>query len=137
MYPIFFKDFCPDQISNLHNYNTRNCLNIRQIETRREFRKKWLRYDIIQKIKHTPNIIHDKVQTHSFKSFSNYIKKILYNFIFKYVQQCTVLFMPKFQYFPVVSYLLQFKNHYIFHMYIWLFLFKIVVCLNVLWWLFC
>ena len=85
MYPIFFKDFCPDQISNLHNYNTRNCLNIRQIETRREFRKQWLRYDIIQKIKHTPNIIHDKVQTHSFKGFSNYIKKY---FITLYSSTC-------------------------------------------------
>ena len=83
--PDFFKDFCPDQITNLHNYNTRNCLNIKQIETRREFRKKCLRYDLIQKINHTPNIIHDKVQTHSFKGFSNYIKKY---FITLYSSTC-------------------------------------------------
>ena len=83
--PDFFEDFCPDQITNLHNYNTRNCLNIRQIETRREFRKKCLRYDLIQKINHTPNIIHDKVQTHSFKGFSNYIKKY---FITLYSSTC-------------------------------------------------
>ena len=54
--PDFFQDFCPDQISNLHNYNTRNCSNIRQIETRREFRKKCLRYDIVQKINHVRQI---------------------------------------------------------------------------------
>ena len=38
---------------------------------------------LIRKINHTPNIIHDKVQTHSFKGLSNYIK-IFYNFIFRY-----------------------------------------------------
>ena len=33
--------------------------------------------------------------------------------MFKYVQQCIVLFMPKCQYLTVIFYLLQFKNPYI------------------------
>ena len=38
-----------------------------------------------------------------------------------------MLFMPECQYLTVISYLLQFKNHYIYHMYLCFFHFKLLL----------
>ena len=72
--PIYFNDFSFIQNNQLHTHNTRTRNNVRQIKFNHEFRKKCIWYEVMQIINTTPSIIKDKVQSHSFSGYCNYIK---------------------------------------------------------------
>ncbi len=66
-----------DPNSHTHNHNTRQIQDIHQPYAKHEFAKRCLRFDLPHIINNTPNIILDKIHTHSLQGFSLYIKHYL------------------------------------------------------------
>lgn len=72
---------------NIHNYNTREKNYIHTFRTKHEFAMKCLKYNLPHAINDTPDIIKDKIYTHSLRGFSFYIKTYL---LHKYNDSCTL-----------------------------------------------
>ena len=72
---------------DIHDYNTRQQLDIHQPVVRHEYAKRSLRFDLPKVINNTPTIILDKIHTHSLKGFSCYIKNY---FIQNYDEICRI-----------------------------------------------
>ena len=78
-----------DQNSSIHNINTRGQHNIHTTRVQHEFAKHSLRYTLPRTIKNTPNIILNKIYTHSLHGFATYIKNF---FIQTYnIVPCTII----------------------------------------------
>ncbi len=77
MLPNYLLDmpFYPN--TNTHNYSTRHQNDLHQPLARHEYAKKCLRFDLPRIINSTPNIILDKIYTHSLDGFSWYIKQYI------------------------------------------------------------
>ena len=69
--------------ANVHNYNTRKIRTLHTFKTKHEFAKKCLPHTI----NYTPQIVTEKVLTHSMHGFSLYVKKYL---LHKYNNNCVV-----------------------------------------------
>ncbi len=57
-----------------HNYETRTQHHIYQPKTKHEYAKHYIRFHITKTINNSPNFILEKLDTHSLKCLSGYIK---------------------------------------------------------------
>ena len=87
MLPSYLLDIPLVNNTVMHNYNTRQRTDMHQPFARHEYAKKCLRYDLPRIINNTPNIILDKVHTHSLQGFSWYIKQYI---IQNYQEECFI-----------------------------------------------
>ena len=87
MLPFYFKDFDVHINSHTHFYNTRNRFMLQSLKINHEFAKKCLRYSINELIKKTDITILQRINTHSFSSFSFYTKSCI---ISNYPSICTI-----------------------------------------------
>ena len=87
--PVYLQNLKLDQNSSIHNINTRGQHNIHTTRVQHEFAKHSLRYTLPHTINNTPNIILNKIYTHSLHGFATYIK----NFFIQtyYIVPCTII----------------------------------------------
>ena len=83
--PVYFRNFPLFQNSSIHDYNTRGRGNIFITRTSRIYVDQCIRHQLIHNLNDTPDMIKDKVSTHSIQGFSNYIK--IY-YLEKYENEC-------------------------------------------------
>ena len=89
--PVYLHNLKLDQDSSIHNINTRGQHNILTTRVQHEFAKHSLRYTLPRTINNIPNIILNKLYTHSFTlhGFATYIKNV---FIQTYnIVPCTII----------------------------------------------
>lgn len=85
--PSYFSQQFITPTSQVHDHNTRHkTLFIPLI--RHSFAKKRLRLEIVRVLNSVPELIKEKVHTHSYQGFSNYVKLTLLN---DYEISCTIL----------------------------------------------
>ena len=85
--PVYFYHFVSATGFDVHTHNTRHRHNIRTPKIKHEFRKKCLRFSIVNTINLSRSIILDKIYTHSFAGFCQYIKKY---YLAKYDSTCII-----------------------------------------------
>ena len=73
--------------TSTHSYATRQQLNIHQPLVKHEYAKKSLRFDLPRIVNSTPDLILDKIFTHSLDGYSWYIKQYI---IGTYKDRCTI-----------------------------------------------
>ena len=73
--PKFFNNLPLFQGSLIHNYNTRGRNKIFVTHVHHTFSKQCIRYELIHILNETPEIVKDKVNTHSIQGFSVYLKQ--------------------------------------------------------------
>ena len=73
--------------NNIHNHYTRNQNEFYIVGTKHAFAKQCLKNNLPNTLNATPPIVKDKLFTHSFYGFTNYVK---YNFIQTYQNICTL-----------------------------------------------
>ena len=85
--PVYFNNFEIMPASDLHQHNTRGKEKLIVSRVSHTYAKKCIRHELVKLINETPDIIMDKVHTHSLFGFSMYVKK---NLITKYEITCQV-----------------------------------------------
>ena len=85
--PNYFYHFVSATGFDVHTHNTRHRHNIRTPKIKREFRKKCLRFSIVNTFNLSPSIILDKLYSHSFAGFCQYVKKY---YLAKYDSTCII-----------------------------------------------
>ena len=86
MLPAYFNSYINFNLSN-HDYPTRNRNALSVPRFRHEFFRKNLRYTLVKTINESPNLIRDKIHTHSFIGFSIYVKN---HYLSKYNPICDI-----------------------------------------------
>jgi hypothetical protein len=76
--PSYFQTYNMRHNTDIHQHNTRHTRLI-QNRVRHEFAKASLRYALTNTLNHTPQLILNKVDTHSYHSFTNYVKMSILN----------------------------------------------------------
>ena len=84
--PAYLQSWPINQNTHIHNHFTRKHNKIHTFRTQHEFAKKCLKYNLPHIINNTPDILKDKVTTHSLQGYISYAKKII---IKSYVCICT------------------------------------------------
>ena len=69
--PVYFNYTTLHNINDLHHYNTRAAFTPR---VSHEFAKRCIRYSIIKTVNNSPDLIKNKINTHSIHRFCCYIK---------------------------------------------------------------
>ena len=95
LYYKYKKNKLPSYLQNLplqpnfdmHNYETRIRYHIHQPKTNHEYAKHCIRFHIPKTVNNSPNAILEKIDTHSLKGFSGYIKNC---FLESYQDTCTI-----------------------------------------------
>mgnify|MGYP000297251403 CR=1 FL=1 len=85
--PDYFNQFQIRTASEIHTYNTRNKLKMFRDRTDLVNTRKCIRHEIIETLNNTPDIVLNKVHTHSRTGFVYYAKQY---FINKYTVTCTI-----------------------------------------------
>ena len=85
--PVYLQNLPLDQNNSVHNFTTRGQYNKHMIRVHHEFAKRSLRYSLPHTINNAPDLLKDKVTTHSLHGFSNYIKLYYLN---TYIEQCAI-----------------------------------------------
>ena len=85
--PVYLQNLPLNQNNSIYNFNTRGQYNIHTIRVHHEFAKRSLRYSLPHTINNAPDLLKDKVTTHSLHGFSNYIKLYYLN---TYIEQCAI-----------------------------------------------
>ena len=84
-------DYCYHFVSangfDVHTHNTHHRHNIRTLKIKHEFRKKCLRFSIVNTFILSPSIILDKIYTHSFAGLCQYVKKY---YLSTYASTCII-----------------------------------------------
>ena len=91
--PFYFNTFSVTQLGTVHDHVTRNINLYKTFRVTHKFGEKVLRYSIFRTINDVPDIIRNKVSTHSFKGFSDIVKRSLYQIIQLNVRLFTVTFV--------------------------------------------
>lgn len=86
--PIYFLNSVFNKLSSTHRYSTRNVNNYRLPGIKHTFMKNSLRYRIPKTFNDSPASIKDKILTHSFHGFKQYVKQ---HFLSMYGEQCTIV----------------------------------------------
>ena len=73
---------------NIHNHNTRRQHEIHIVGIKHSFAKRSLKHHLPITLNDTPQIVKDKLYTHSLRGFVNYAK---YNCINKYHNSCAIV----------------------------------------------
>ena len=71
--PVYLQHLPFDQNSSIHNFNRRGQFNIHTIGLYHEFAKRSLRYSLPHTINKAPDLLKNKMTTHSLHGFANYI----------------------------------------------------------------
>ena len=66
---------------NIHSHDTRKATNIHTSMTRHEFAKKCLKYNLPHIINDTPELVMEKIVTHSLRGFAYYLKIYLKTYV--------------------------------------------------------
>ena len=85
--PTYFNGFFTANYK-LHHHYTRQNRHIHVAATRSSSAQNFIRYFIPKLLCSLPNLVTDKLHTHSYGGFSNYVKNV---FIEKYNNKCTIL----------------------------------------------
>ena len=85
--PPYIQQWQIKQNTNIHHHYTLNQNEFYIAGTKHAFAKQCLRHNLPNTLNATPQIVKDKLFTHSFYGFTNYVK---YNFIQNYQIICTV-----------------------------------------------
>ena len=85
--PPYIQQWQIKQNTNIHNHYTRNQNEFYIVGTKHAFAMQCLKNNLPNTLNATPQIVKDKLFTHSFYGFTNYVK---YNFIQNYQIICTV-----------------------------------------------
>ena len=85
--PNYFVHFVSATGYDVHTHNTRHRDNIRTPKIKHAFRKKCLRFSIVNTFNLSPSIILDKIYTLSFAGFCYYVKKY---YLAKYDSTCII-----------------------------------------------
>ncbi len=85
--PSYLQNMLLQTNSDIHNYETQTQHHIYQPKTKHEYAKHCIRFHIPKTINSLPNSILDKINTHSLKGFSEYIKTC---FLWAYQETCTI-----------------------------------------------
>ena len=72
---------------NIHSHDTRKATNIHTSMTRHEFAKKCLKYNLPHIINDIPELVLERIVTHSLRGFAYYFKMYLLQ---KYQNVCTI-----------------------------------------------
>lgn len=88
MLPIYFNQIPIHTNSQMHNYHTRSPNNLYKMRVNHEFAKKCIRHEIICTINNTPDIVKNKIYTHSLHGLSKYAKMYYLN---EYEEECLSL----------------------------------------------
>ena len=86
MVPSYFLQQFITPTAQFHDHNTRNRALFIPL-TRHSFAKKCLRHEIIRVLNSVPELIKEKVHTHSYQGFTNYVKLA---FLRDYETYCTI-----------------------------------------------
>ena len=73
--PNYFRHFISTTGFDVHTHNTRHRHKIRTVKIKHEFRKKCLRFSIVNTFNLSPRFILDKIYAHSFAGFCQYVKR--------------------------------------------------------------
>ena len=87
--PVYLHNLKLDQNSSINNINTRGQHNIHTTRVQHEFAKHSLRYTLSRTINNSPNIILNKIYTHSLHGFATYIN-IFFIQIYNIVPRTTI-----------------------------------------------
>ena len=79
--------FCDLKNDSVHTHATRNSKNLHKYRVKHAFAQKCLRFTIIDVVNKCPDCIKNKVKTHSFQGFNNYVKQY---FIDQYNEECSI-----------------------------------------------
>ena len=85
--PVYFQSSFITVRSDIHNYRTRNCAKLSLPKTKHKFAEKCIRYQLPKIINSTSKSITDKINTHSYYGFSNYVKL---SFLNDYETECNI-----------------------------------------------
>ena len=85
--PNYIQNWPLFQNSNIHNHNTRGANALHKNRCSHVFAQKSLKLNITNIVNGTPDIILDKIDTHSLNGFTNYVKLFLLQ---TYQDTCTV-----------------------------------------------
>ena len=83
--PHYFTQIPLHPISQIHTHNTRSPNNLYKTRAHHEFAKKCIRHELVCTINSTPDIVKNKLHTHSLHGFSAYVKNY---FINNYADTC-------------------------------------------------
>ena len=72
--PVYFNCITLHNINDLHQYNTRAATNLFTPRVTHEFAKRCIRYSVIKTVNNSPDLIKNKIHTHSIHGFCCYIK---------------------------------------------------------------
>ena len=86
--PPYIQQWQIKQNTNIHSHYTRNQNEFYIVGTKHAFAKQCLKNNLPNTLNATPQIVKDKLLTHSFYGFTNYVKN---NFIQSYQIICTVM----------------------------------------------
>ena len=75
--PNYIQNWPLFQNSNIHNHNTRGANALHKNRCSHVFAQKSLKLNITNIVNGTPDIILDKIDTHSLNGFTNYVKLFL------------------------------------------------------------
>ena len=85
--PEYFNAISLIQVGDIHDHITRNRNNFYTQRIYHKFAEKSIRHSIFHTLNDAPELIRNKIDTHSFQGFSNYTKTF---FLRKYSDQCQV-----------------------------------------------
>ncbi len=84
--PYYLQRLPFNQITNIHDYPTRSCDDLRHSKIHHTYMKYFIRYTLPKVVNETPPCILDKINTHSIQGYSKYIKMYI---IKSYKKECT------------------------------------------------
>ena len=99
--PLYFNTFLVTRLGTVHDHVTRNINLYKTFRVTHKFGEKILRYSIFRTINDVPDLIRNKVSTHSFKVFPTTVKRSLYQIIQPNVRLFTVMFVIVKLAFPI------------------------------------
>ena len=86
--PVYFNCITLHNINDLHQYTTRAANNLFTPRVTHEFAKRCIRYSVIKTVNNSPDLIKNKIHTHSIHAFCCYIKK---HYLHNYESICHVI----------------------------------------------
>ena len=87
-FPVYLQSIQFSQASEIHHHNTRNRNRLYPSLVNRKFAENCIRNYVAKLVNETDECILDKISTHSYKGFSDYVKHC---YILQYKLECTIL----------------------------------------------
>ena len=86
--PVYLLNWQITPNTYIHNYNTRRKTELHTYRTKHEFAKTFLKYNLPHVINNIPDLVIEKIVTHSLKGFSSYANNYMLQ---KYNDTCSFL----------------------------------------------